>query len=256
VADRDRHVPVVLCGGDKQRRVIREARYDRIADWYPAWVGDGDGLIADGVGDLLPPELTGQSVVDVACGHGRSSRALARRGAQVTGVDISRRLIDLAQARDLADCLGITYRVADFADLASWWNGTPFDGAVCEMAMMDIDDLDATVSAVATVVRPDGWFAASLVHPCFPGNDAGLSSWPPERTYFDEGRWTSADHNPDGVRLRVGSSHRTLSTYFNSLIAHGFQITRIFEPPAEVPMILAVRCDRAPATERANTANP
>ena len=49
---------------------------------------------------------------------------------------------------------GTRYFEADVADLDRWWDGTAFDGAVCEMAMMDIDDLPATLSAIATTVCP------------------------------------------------------------------------------------------------------
>ena len=139
------------------------------------------------------------------------------------------------------------YHVADVADLDGWWDGVAFDGAICEMAMMDIDDLDSVVTAVAAVVRPGGWFVISMVHPCFPGNEAGLSSWPPDRSYFDEGRWTSTAHNPDGLRIRVGSSHRTLSTYLNTLIAAGFSIEHMVEPPAPVATFLLLSCRLATA---------
>ncbi len=84
-----------------------------------------------------------------------------------------------------------------------------FDGAICEMAVMDIDDIHGAVHSVGAVVRPGGWFVISMVHPCFPGDEVGLSSWPPEQCYFREGRWSSPAHNPQGVRVRVGSSHRT-----------------------------------------------
>ena len=221
-------------------------RYDEIADWYSAWVGDGDGLIADGVGDLLPPTLRGARVLDVACGHGRASRGLARLGADVVGVDISAPLIASARAREVEETLGIEYHAADVVEPDKWWDGAFFDGAVCEMAVMDIDDIGGTVKAVAATLRPRGWFLISMVHPCFPGNEAGLSSWPPEQSYFFEGRWTSPDHNPDGVRLRVGSSHRTLSTYLNALVDAGFVLERVVEPPAPVPMILLLGCRRAP----------
>jgi SAM-dependent methyltransferase len=220
------------------------ARYDEIADWYCRWVGEGHGIIVDGVGDLLPTSLRGTLVLDVACGHGRASRGLARLGAQVVGVDLSTALIAMARAREDDDRLGIVYHAADVARPAAWWNGVRFDGAVCEMAMMDIEDFDGAINAVAETVREDGWFVMSIVHPCFPGNDAGLSSWPPDATYFDEGRWTSADHNPDGARIRVGSSHRTISTYLNALIDAGFAIERLVEPHAQVPMILLVACRR------------
>jgi 2-polyprenyl-3-methyl-5-hydroxy-6-metoxy-1,4-benzoquinol methylase len=73
--------------------VVRDARYDRFADWYPGRVGDGNGFIADSAGDLLPASVQGARVLDVACGHGRASRALARLGADVVGVDISAELV-------------------------------------------------------------------------------------------------------------------------------------------------------------------
>jgi 2-polyprenyl-3-methyl-5-hydroxy-6-metoxy-1,4-benzoquinol methylase len=217
------------------------ARYDDIAEWYPDWVGDGDGIVAEGVGDLVPAALSGTRVLDVACGHGRAARAFARRGATVVGVDVSVELIRVARARETRDGLGVDYRVADITDVGAWWDRMPFAGAVCEMALMDIDDLDGTCRAVATTVAPGGWFAVSIVHPCFPGNEAGLSSWPPDATYFDEGRWTSAQHNPDGVRIRVGSSHRTVSTYVMALVDAGFALERIVEPVAPVPMLLLLR---------------
>jgi 2-polyprenyl-3-methyl-5-hydroxy-6-metoxy-1,4-benzoquinol methylase len=221
-----------------------KARYDEIADWYPSWVGEGAGLIADGVGCLLPPTLHDARVLDVACGHGRASRGLARLGAAVVGVDISAELIALARARETAQSLGIRYHAADVAEPDQWWDGAVFDGAVCEMALMDIDDLPGTLGAVAVATRPGGWFAISIVHPCFPGTEAGLSSWPPEQSYFAEGWWASTDHNPDGVRIRVGSSHRTMSTYLNTLIEAGFLVERVVEPPAPVPTVLMLGCRR------------
>jgi len=221
-------------------------RYDEIAGWYQTWVGDGDGIIVEGVGALLPLVLDGKRVLDVACGHGRAARGLARLGATVVGVDLSADLIATARARESNEPLGIVYHAADVAQPQTWWSGEPFDGAVCEMAMMDIEDMAGTIDAVATTLLPGAWFVISMVHPCFPGNDAGLSSWQPDRSYFDEGRWTSADHNPEGVRIRVGSSHRTVSTYLNTLIDAGLAIERLYEPEAPVPTILLVACRRTP----------
>jgi 2-polyprenyl-3-methyl-5-hydroxy-6-metoxy-1,4-benzoquinol methylase len=102
-----------------------KARYDAVADWYPSWVGDGGGLIAEAVGDLLPPPLRGSRVLDVACGHGRASRALARLGAVVVAVDISARLVASGRATEAAQPLGIGYHVADIAALDQWWDGVP-----------------------------------------------------------------------------------------------------------------------------------
>jgi 2-polyprenyl-3-methyl-5-hydroxy-6-metoxy-1,4-benzoquinol methylase len=131
---------------------VTTARYDAIAGWYRAWVsGHGDGLIAEHVDELLASSLRGVRLLDVACGHGRASRALARLGAAVTGVDLSAELVAAARRSAAEDDLGVRYHLADVADLDAWWDGAVFDGAVCEMALMDIDDLDATVAAVAAV---------------------------------------------------------------------------------------------------------
>lgn len=57
--------------------------------------------------------LGGQPVLDLGCGEGLVARALAERGAQVTGVDLSRGLIERARRQETADPLGIDYRVGD-----------------------------------------------------------------------------------------------------------------------------------------------
>jgi len=221
----------------------RQARYDEIAEWYLPWVGPSPGLVLDATAGMISERLDGQRWLDVACGAGRTSRELAQRGAIIIGVDLSDRLIAMARAEEEGNRLGIGYRVRDITLVADWWDGILFDGAVCEMAFMDIDDLDGTVAAVSRVLRPDGSFVVSMVHPCFPGNTGGLSSWPPDRGYGAEGYWTSPDHNPDGVRIRVGSSHRTLATYLNVLRDAGFVLEHVHEPPSDVPtwLVLALR---------------
>jgi SAM-dependent methyltransferase len=215
------------------------ARYDEFAEWYEQWVGGGPPLIAAQAG--LLPDVAGQRVLDVACGQGRMSRYLAGLGAEVTGVDISAAMLGKARAAGPA---GITYLRADVARHPDWWDGRAFDGATCDMALMDIDDLAGTLSAVAATLRPGGWFVASIVHPCFPGNEKGCSTWPPGQGYEAEGWWTSPEHNPDGVRIRVGATHRKLSTILNTLLDAGLEAEHFAEPPAPVPTYLLWRCRR------------
>jgi hypothetical protein len=91
---------------------------------------------------------------------------------------------------------------------------------------------------------PGGWFVASIVHPCLPGSEQGLSSWPPGDAYEREGFWTSPDHSPEGVRIRVGATHRKLSTFLNALHDAGLEAERFVEPPAPVPTYLLWRSRR------------
>jgi len=215
------------------------ARYDEFAEWYEQWIGDAPSLIAAQDG-LLPP-VAGARVLDLACGQGRMSRYLARRGADVLGVDVSAAMLSKARAAGPA---GITYLRADVTGAPTWWDGRPFDGCTCELALMDIDDLAGALATVAAVLRPGGWFVASIVHPCFPGNGRGQSSWPPGGGYEREGWWTSPGHNPEGVRIRVGATHRKLSTVLNALRDAGLEAERFAEPPAPVPTYLLWRCRR------------
>jgi SAM-dependent methyltransferase len=215
------------------------ARYDEFAEWYERWIGDAPPLIAAQAG--LLPAVAGARVLDLACGQGRMSRYLARRGAEVLGVDVSAAMLGKARAAGPA---GISYLRADVTRGPAWWDGRPFDGCTCELALMDIDDLAGAFATVAAVLRPDGWFVASIVHPCFPGNGRGQSSWPPGGGYEREGWWTSPGHNPEGVRIRVGATHRKLSTVLNALRDAGLEAERFVEPPAPVPTYLLWRCRR------------
>src|SRR5262249_53451724 len=128
-----------------------------------------------------------------------------------------------------------------------WWDGETFDGVLCNMALMDIDDLSGALAAVVAVLKPGGWFTASLLHPCFPGgtdgDSYGLSSWPPERGYSWEGRWNT---NGAGVRGHADANHRTLATYLNALVDSGLTLEQFSEADSEtVPRYLVVRCSRA-----------
>ena len=179
-----------------------QARHDGFTEWYERWIGDKPPLIADHA-DVLLPDVAGERVLDVACGQGRMSRHLATAGAVVTGIDISAAMLGKTRA---AGPPGITYVHADVARHPGWWDGRPFDGSTCELSLMDIDDLAGALSTVAAVLRPGGWFAASIVHPCIPGSERGLSSWPPGQGYDCEGWWISPDHSPEGIRIRVSAT--------------------------------------------------
>jgi SAM-dependent methyltransferase len=209
-----------------------EARYDAVADFYEAGFSDSGDPVVVALLDLLDPP-GGLHVLDLACGHGRVTRELARRGATVTGVDLSRALLDKAETIEAADRLGIRYVHGDAASLPQVPDAT-LDAVVCNFGLSDIDDLDGTLGTVRRVLRPGGSFVFSILHPCFPGAGPVSGAWPSTRRYHDEGYWI-----PDGaasaLRRRVGANHRMLSTYLNNLAKHGLNLIQVGEPapPAE-----------------------
>lgn len=216
------------------------ARYDAIADWYVEFTKDWDSEPLA----LLPGDLRGLRILDLACGYGTASRHLARREARVTGIDISARLLSRARELEAQEPLGIWYLQADAAS-TDWWDGVPYDGVLCNMALMDIDDLDGTISTVAAVLAPGGWFTCSVFHPCYPGGPegswSGLPSWSPEGGYACEGRWSTGG---EGVRGRAGVVHRRLSTYLNAILNAGLVLEELAEQGSSVPVILIARFRR------------
>ncbi|MGN6791467.1 MAG: class I SAM-dependent methyltransferase [Streptosporangiaceae bacterium] len=230
------------------------ARYDMIAEFYDATAGQAVTDPATAELLRLSGDVRGMRLFDAACGQGRVARELARRGAEVTGIDISASLLDKARALESERSAGIRYLHADVTG-PGVLDGEEFDGAVCNYGLSDIDDLDGVMATIARLVRPDGWFVCSLLHPCFPGWDREApSSWPPDHGYFREGWWLAS--NP-GFRGKVGSQHRMLSTYLNSLARHGLALEEVAEPRPEpewarrlpgavpVPLYLVARCRRA-----------
>jgi 2-polyprenyl-3-methyl-5-hydroxy-6-metoxy-1,4-benzoquinol methylase len=123
-------------------------------------------LVWPAVEKLLRP-TAGDRLLDVACGNGVTSRRLANAKARVTAFDFSGEMIKLARKRPgLSD---IDYRVIDATDREALLNlgEAAFDGALCNMALMDIADIHPLMNALASILRPDGRFVFSVLHPCF-----------------------------------------------------------------------------------------
>lgn len=203
------------------------ARYDEIADFYADTTGDAvTDPAAQSLLGLLG-DVAMLRVLDLACGHGRISRELARRGARVMGADFSGALIEKARAAEEVAPLGVTYEQAD-ATSPIMLTGQVFDAVTCNYGLSDIDALDAVLATVARVLRPGGVFVFSILHPCFPGWDEDApSAWPPGGGYYEEGWWLARN---SGFRGKVGSNFRMLSTYLNALVDRGFTIDRVDEP--------------------------
>ncbi len=237
------------------------ARYDSIADWYNESVRSDLLLYELFVPDLmrLIGNVEGQHICDLACGQGVIARHLAQMGASVIGIDVAGKLLEYARRDEESEPLGIVYLHDDAQTLSSIADAT-FEGVLCNMALVDIPDLDATCHTVQRILREGGWFAFSITHPCFltPASTWGIAAdgavSREVRGYFSEGFWRS--DNPRGVRGQVGAYHRMLGSYLNALAEAGFLLERVVEPRAtgqiaasipgytEVPVAFVARCKR------------
>lgn len=116
--------------------------------------------------DLAPGHL----LLDAACGNGLFSRRMAQAGVNVMAFDFSEELIERAKARTDDD---IDYRVIDATDRNQLLalGERKFDAAVCNMALFDMSEIEPLISCLSRLLKKDGRFVFSVVHPCF---DAGF----------------------------------------------------------------------------------
>jgi 2-polyprenyl-6-hydroxyphenyl methylase/3-demethylubiquinone-9 3-methyltransferase len=133
------------------------ARFDKLAARW--WDPDGESRPLH---DLNPVRaqyvaervaLKGARVADVGCGGGLLSEALARAGAQVTGIDLGEKVIEIARLHLYESNLTVDYRVQSSTELAAA-EPAGFD-AVCCMEMIEhVPDPEALVHDLAAMLKP------------------------------------------------------------------------------------------------------
>lgn len=205
----------------------------------------------------LLPNLDNARVLDLGCGFGAFDRwAIEQGAAGVIGIDLSENM--LRRARDLSKTEAIEYRVGDLAalDLPE----RDFDLIYSALAFHYIEDFGRLCSDMRALLAQGGRLVATVEHPIFsaPRNDSwqelsdGNLIWPLD-SYLSEGKRVRSWFTDGVIKY-----HRTVDTYVNSLLEHGFTIARIVEwgpdatqiaehpewtPEVERPMFLLLAAD-------------
>ena len=144
--------------------------WNRNAEFWNECMGEGNDffniLLWPAVERLLKPQ-PGERLLDVACGNGLTSRRLATAKARVTAFDISAAMIAIAAGHP--GLWNIDYRVVDATNREALLDlgAGAFDGAVCNMALMDMAEIEPLMTALAVLLKPGGRFVLSVLHPCF-----------------------------------------------------------------------------------------
>jgi 2-polyprenyl-3-methyl-5-hydroxy-6-metoxy-1,4-benzoquinol methylase len=136
------------------------ASWLQIVGWYDRLLQSGSGphQLAVATTLRLAGDIRGAAVLDLACGQGIATRALARGGAAiVTGVDVTAEMIEAARRYESAEPLGIRYLIDDAQALTTLRAGS-FDIVTCQLGLMDTPDLTAAVYSVVPI-----FFAARAV---------------------------------------------------------------------------------------------
>ncbi len=108
--------------------------------------------------------LQGQRVIDVGCGGGILSDAMARAGAQVTGIDLATKALKVAQLHALeVQTPNIAFREISAEAMAAEQPGS-FDVVTCMEMLEHVPDPASVVRACATLVKPGGWVFFSTLN--------------------------------------------------------------------------------------------
>jgi 2-polyprenyl-6-hydroxyphenyl methylase/3-demethylubiquinone-9 3-methyltransferase len=107
--------------------------------------------------------LAGKRVLDVGCGGGILAESMAGKGAQVTGIDLTVKLLRVAELHALESGAQVSYRQAAAEDLARAQPGA-FDVVTCMELLEHVPDPDSVVRACAELVRPGGWVFFSTIN--------------------------------------------------------------------------------------------
>jgi len=107
--------------------------------------------------------LRDAQVLDVGCGGGILSEAMARSGARVIGIDLSQAVLDVAELHALEGKLAIEYRAIAAEELAAARPGS-FDLVTCMEMLEHVPDPAKTLAALGSLVKPGGHVIVSTLN--------------------------------------------------------------------------------------------
>jgi len=107
--------------------------------------------------------LAGRKVLDVGCCGGILSEAMARSGADVTGIDLADKSLKIARLHGLESGVKVEYRKVPVEELAAEQPGQ-YDVVTCMEMLEHVPDPASIVRACSTLVKPGGWVFFSTLN--------------------------------------------------------------------------------------------
>ena len=152
--------------------------WDQKAAFWDDKMGDGNDfqrILTGPACERLLNLQPGETVIEIACGNGVFTRRMAQLGVHVIATDFSEQFLERARARPSEYTGSIEYHHLDATreDQIVAFGKQRFDAAVCNMAIMDMAEIDPLMRGIRQVVKPGGRFVFSLTHPCF--NHTGIT---------------------------------------------------------------------------------
>jgi SAM-dependent methyltransferase len=205
--------------------------YDSIADDYARGVDSApyNALYERPATLSLLPEVRDLHILDAGCGSGWYTAQLFERGATVTAIDGSERMIAYARARlasagfheasDDSPRQRILFRTHDLAEPLQFIADASVDGVLSPLVLHYLPDWRSTLREFARVLRPDGWLVLSTHHPATEAVRFETTQYFATEAVEDSWEWVG----------KVRFHRRPLSEITESLADSGFIIERLVE---------------------------
>jgi ubiquinone/menaquinone biosynthesis C-methylase UbiE len=229
----------------QELKAVSDTSWGGVADWYNKHLEKGDDTYHSKV--IFPNilrmlgDVEGKKILDIACGQGIFSEQLRDKGAFVTGIDLGKELIKIAEEKSKSvqekGTHKVIYHVASADDLFMLKDKS-FDIVVCILALQNIEDLHKTMAEARRVLPKSGKLFFVLNHPSYRN---------PKQTYWgyneaDNMQYRRVDEYMSESHVRIDmtpgslvdkkftvSFHRPLQVYIKALSKNGFAVTRLEE---------------------------
>lgn len=183
------------------------------------------------------PEFKGKRVLDLGCGFGWHCKYAVENGAKLAvGIDLSEKMLE--EAKKINSDKAIEYIKMPIEDIN--YTKDSFDVVISSLAFHYIRLFKDICDKIYNCLKSGGDFVFSVEHPIF--TSQGKQNW-----HYDENgkiiHWPVDNYFTEDIRKsiflgeEVVKYHKTMTTYMNTLIQSGFEVTGIVEPMPEESML-------------------
>ena len=174
----------------------------------------------------LLKNIKGKKVLDLGCGTGRHTSEMKNMGAEVWGLDISSKMLEIAkkEVQEVDFRLGSAYRLP--------YKSGFFDIVLAGLVVHYFEDLDRAFGEVYRVLKKNGTFVFSISNPIFNVSDTMQGKPKNYRIfgdYFEEGKMYLKWHT---LKMKMPIYHKTMQTFVRTINRNRFVLEDLVEAKA------------------------
>lgn len=214
--------------------------WEQQADTFDEFIGEeGDPLRSDILDPFIMSQIAPKQtdrILDAGCGNGYFCRKLSPLIESVTGIDGSKRMIEIAEERSDA-YKNISYQLQDLTE-SNWKLQKEFSCVLAHLILQDMSDIEAFFIESKRLLAKNGRLFITIPHPFtsppvgyyklgLPGRLGLHSGYLKTYNYLEERKARRSIYLAKG--LHHNYYHRTISTYISTALKHNFTLSSFKE---------------------------